>query len=460
MDFVLELLKGMWERASNPWQRAGILFAATFLILLLLIATAGAIGFSNEVRYYRIELLGIAAVAALLVGIGYSLFVQRHDLKEALFPKPAELPSELQRAIENPSVGVRSGAVSELERLFHGSDKSLALAARKALMILTRDNNRRVSTAAAAALGVTVKPTPVHTPPPEVKQSKPVSTPRRKPQAKLTPAPVRTPPSEVKKPKPVLALRREPPPKPDTFTITSPIRLELVRVPAGEFLMGSDPAKDKDAVGEEQPQHRVHVPEFYIAKTPLTNAQYATFVKGTKHSLPNHWEKGKIPSGKENHPVIYVSWVDATTFCKWLSQETGQSFRLPSEAEWEKAARSTDGRIYPWGDKPLTPELCNFGRNVGDTTPVGQYSPQGDSPYGCADMLGNVFEWTLRSFKGYPYQADDRSGRISDSVLRGGSFYSLQRYVRCACRRKEMLYNRFGGGGFRVVVPFSHLSGA
>lgn len=132
-----------------------------------------------------------------------------------------------------------------------------------------------------------------------------------------------------------------------------------------------------------------------IGKTPVTNAQYAAFVEATKRKVPKHWKRllrqDRIPSGKENHPVVNVSWYDAVAFCRWLSQETGQPFRLPTEAEWEKAARGADGRIYPWGDEQLTNELCYLGSG---TTPVGRYSPQGDSPYGCADMAGNVWEWT------------------------------------------------------------------
>jgi formylglycine-generating enzyme required for sulfatase activity len=233
--------------------------------------------------------------------------------------------------------------------------------------------------------------------------------------------------------------------------------LELVRVPAGEFLMGSDPAKDKSALDNEQPQHRVYLSEFYIGKYPVTNAQYAAFVKATKHEVPKHWKNGRIPSDKENHPVVYVSWRDAVAFCGWLAQQTGQGFRLPTEAEWEKAARGTDGRIYPWGDGPPTAELCNFNNNVGDTTPVGQYSPQGDSPCGCADMAGNVWEWTQSLFRGYPYDpADGREDlRAGGSrVVRGGSFSYNRGYVRCACgfRLEPVVLDR--NRGFRpVVVP-------
>jgi len=258
-------------------------------------------------------------------------------------------------------------------------------------------------------------------------------------------------------PKPATATLRKPPagPAPDVITITSPIYLELVRVPAGEFLMGSDPAKDKDAQDDEQPQRRVHVSEFYIGKTPVTNAQYATFVKATEHKVPEHWENDKTPSGKEDHPVVYVTWHDAVAFCEWLTQETGKNLRLPTEAEWEKAARGADGRIYPWGNEQPTAELCNFDDNVGNTTPVGRYSPQGDSPYGCADVAGNVWEWTQSLYGGYPYdQADGREGLKAEGrrVVRGGSFLNSRRGVRCAYRLRCGPAPLFGYQGFRPVA--------
>jgi formylglycine-generating enzyme len=214
---------------------------------------------------------------------------------------------------------------------------------------------------------------------------------------------------------------------PGILTIESPIHLELVRVPAGEFLMGSDPKVDKDAFGGEQPQHRLYLPEFYIGKHPVTNEQYAAFANATRRADPRHWKKGKIPAAKGNHPVVYVFWRDAITFCQWFSQASGKAIRLPTEAEWEKAARGSDGRIYPWGDKPPTKELCNFGGNIGDTTPVGQY-PTGASPCGALDMAGNVLEWTGSLWGkdmgkpafGYPYDAKDGREDLSapDNVLR------------------------------------------
>ncbi len=181
---------------------------------------------------------------------------------------------------------------------------------------------------------------------------------------------------------------------------------------------------DKQASDDEQPQHRLTLPEFYIGKYPVTNEQYAAFVKATGQAAPRHWKNGQIPAGKENHPVVNVSWRDAVAFCRWLSQASGKSLRLPTEAEWEKAARGRDGRIYPWGNQPPTKELCNFGGNVGDTTPVGQY-PAGASPCGALDMAGNVWEWTGSLYRPYPYQPED--GRNSPDgegprVVRGGSW--------------------------------------
>ena len=253
--------------------------------------------------------------------------------------------------------------------------------------------------------------------------------------------------------------------KPDVLTITSPIRLELVRIPAGEFLMGSDKSKDEQAFADEQPQHRLHVSEFYIGKYPVTNAQYAAFVKATKRKVPQHWKNDKIPSGKDDHPVVYATWYGALAFCEWLSQETGENFRLPTEAEWEKAARGTDGRIYPWGNERPTAKLCNFGNSVGGTTPVGQHSPQGNSRYGCADMAGNVWEWTQSLWEkgpgkpdfGYPYDpGDGRDDLEADSevrrVLRGGAFSHEARFVRCASRPWGLPDLRFRSHGFRVVA--------
>jgi formylglycine-generating enzyme required for sulfatase activity len=274
----------------------------------------------------------------------------------------------------------------------------------------------------------------------------------------VEPAPVLTP--VVPELKPTPASRREAPvePKPDTLVITSPIHLELVRIPAGEFLMGSDPTRDRDARDDEQPQHSVYIPEFYIGRHPVTNAQYVVFVQATEHRAPVHWKRGRVPSGKENHPVVNVSWRDAMAFCEWLGKETGKSFTLPSEAEWEKAARSTDGRIYPWGNE-FDRNKCNaYELGIGDTTSVGWYSPQGDSPYGCADMAGNVWEWTRSLYRDYPYNRIDWREELEAGdlqVQRGGSFNYDGADARCASRNNLHPNNRSRRDGFRCISPVS-----
>jgi formylglycine-generating enzyme required for sulfatase activity len=224
----------------------------------------------------------------------------------------------------------------------------------------------------------------------------------------------------------------------------------LSGVPAGEFLVGSDLAQDPQAFDNEKPQSRLTLGAFQIAKHPLTVAEYAAFVQQGGHSAPGHWTNQQQ---KPDHPVVNVSWLDAQAYAAWLAQATGDSWRLPTEAEREKAARGTDGRFYPWGNTFDTAR-CNSSMSVGTTTPVGTY-PSGASPYGVQDMAGNVWEWTSSQFIPYPYNASD--GREDpnspgDRVDRGGSWYSLPRYVRAACRYGNP--PNFVGSdiGFRLVL--------
>ncbi len=145
-------------------------------------------------------------------------------------------------------------------------------------------------------------------------------------------------------------------------------------------------------------------------------------------------------AAKSDHPVTQVSWDDAVAYCEWLSRTTGRSYRLPTRAEWEKAARGSDGRSYPWGNWPPNNQLCNFDHNVDDTTPVGRY-PNGVSPYGCWDMAGNVWEWT--------------GDKDSDGWywVKGGSWYSDARDVKASgSAGRYDLWCRYNFGGFRVVV--------
>lgn len=248
---------------------------------------------------------------------------------------------------------------------------------------------------------------------------------------------------------------------------------ELVKVPAGPFLMGSSDT-DTQADDDEKPQHSLELPDYWIGKTEVTNAQFRPFVEGDGYTNQEYWTEAGWQWREENNivkpeywddsnwnsdtqPVVGVSWFEAVAYCRWLSKQTGHEFRLPSEAEWEKAARGPDGLIWPWGNAWDAAKL-NSGQPEGKTTPVGQY-PDGASPYGALDMAGNAWEWTATKWlKKYPYQLEDEwlGGYLEDGggsrVFRGGAWYSEQKLVRGACR---YLYAnprfRYYGQGLRVA---------
>lgn len=230
------------------------------------------------------------------------------------------------------------------------------------------------------------------------------------------------------------------------------IEPELVRIPAGEFWMGSD-ANDKDAYDDEKPRHKVYVADFWMARYPVTNEEYALFLRDNPaQSKPSEWDEIKR---KTNHPVRYVTWRDAIAYTRWLSKLTGKRYALPTEAQWEKAARGADGRKYPWGNV-WDATRCNTSESkINDTTPVGKYSPRGDSPYGIADMSGNVWEWCQSKFKSYPYRDDGREiiDENSDSrVLRGGAFWSESSCARVCYRNGDHPRNDWRGFGLRVCA--------
>lgn len=202
-----------------------------------------------------------------------------------------------------------------------------------------------------------------------------------------------------------------------------PPEIELVTIPAGEFIMGR--LESSWRVGEhEEPAHPVMLAEYQIGRYPITNAQYLPFIQDTGHPAPDTWRNGVFPENKADHPVSGIVWSDAWLYCAWLRWKTGKPYHLPTEAEWEKAAtwNPVTGckQLYPWGNVAEN-NLCNSLGAGGprDTTSVGAYSPQGDSPYGCADMVGNVEEWCNTVMRRYPYVADDGCEELYASGRRG-----------------------------------------
>lgn len=249
------------------------------------------------------------------------------------------------------------------------------------------------------------------------------------------------------------------------------IKFDWVLIPAGEFLMGSDPAQDPHALKSELPQHHFYLPAYRLARTPVTVAQFEAFVNVTAYQTTAeqqgfcHNYDGSVwtevegafwahPYGGEDnvrektqHPVTCVSWHDAIAFCDWAG------VRLPTEAEWEKGARGTDGRIFPWGNDAPKPDRCNFAGNVGDTTPVDAY-PNGASPYGLLDMTGNVREWLQTQWGlygpepmyGYPYDpTDGREDLTAPDEI-------------CRCMRECGMFNSAAGvrSAHRYANPASH----
>lgn len=247
---------------------------------------------------------------------------------------------------------------------------------------------------------------------------------------------------------------------------------EMVVIPAGEFLMGSS---DEDANDSEKPVHPVYVNAFYIDKHPVTNEQYKAFLDACPHWQKNSilrdyhsgnylrtWHRNNYPKGAANHPVVNVSWYAAMAYAQWAEK------RLPTEAEWEKTARGgLTGKKYPWGDQIDTTK-ANYGENIGQTTPIGEYPP---NDYGVYDIVGNVWEWCLDEHIFEFYAASPRRNPIAGGdityvlnnftslktyrVLRGGSWMSIPRYVRVAPRFRFTPSHSINNVGFRCARSVS-----
>lgn len=283
----------------------------------------------------------------------------------------------------------------------------------------------------------------------------------------MQPAPVAAPALHPAAPtsRPVTVVKQVPAASEERTIRAAGLDFPFVYVPDGPFQMGSNDYSD------EQPIHTMSVEAFWLGKTPVTNAQFRPFVESGGYTNqafwtiagwqwrsqrrirhPRHWSDTQWNTPQQ--PVIGVSWYEATAYTIWLGQTTGQIMCLPTEAEWEKAARGVDGRIYPWGNAAPDKSRCNFADHEGTTTPVVNY-PAGTSPYGALDMAGNVWEWIgtqwLDNYVNYATivcQEKEGSGLRS---LRGGSWGHPARNLRAANRRKYEPDHQSYHVGFRIV---------
>ncbi len=256
----------------------------------------------------------------------------------------------------------------------------------------------------------------------------------------------------------------------DAWGLPAEEMLGFVRIPAGPFWMGSDKvdeAVDEEAWEDELPRHEITLPEVWMARYPVTEGQWRAFARASNWR-PHHEEE---PAGIDNEPVGLVTWRDAVAYAQWIDQELrawpdcpgqlrilfegGYRVVLPSEAEWEKAARGTGGRLWPWGN--TFEDTCANTMHLGlrDVSPVGCF-PSGATPEGVLDMAGNVWEWTRSVWASYPWlPGDGRDGTSwseSRRALRGGSFADPRAGVRCPCRidRGPDLWSRLVG--FRLSL--------
>lgn len=239
-------------------------------------------------------------------------------------------------------------------------------------------------------------------------------------------------------------------------------------VSADEFIMGNTKQTNDMAFDDETPQDRLTLPAFEIGKYPITNVQYDAFVQDggyTDKQWRHCWTKAGLKwkgdstgpqrqggvYGLPNHPAVTVSWYEAVAFSNWLGQKLGRPVSLPSEAQWERAARHTDGRRYPWGEQ-ITPDHANYDQTgIGTTTAVGIF-PKGVSQCGALDMSGNVWEWCRTKWReSYTTPPDDDLEGDITRVVRGGSFNYDAGCVRCAVRLWYNPLSRYMYLGFRVV---------
>jgi formylglycine-generating enzyme required for sulfatase activity len=255
---------------------------------------------------------------------------------------------------------------------------------------------------------------------------------------------------------------------------------EMVDIPAGEFWMGTSKAEaeicrretGRDPWEDEYPQHPVTLRDYALGRYPVTNYQFGRFVAAGGYKDPrwweSHWEVRQEEGWEQpeywddprrrrpNDPVVGISWYEARAYARWLAEETGEPYRLPTEAEWERAARGLDRRVWPWGND-WNSTRCNVqdGEHVGALTPVGMY-PTGASPDGCEEMIGNVWEWCASEWAKYPFNVNnDINNEITanNPLLRGASWSLVHpQYARAAFRNHyDGPRTRHGSDGARLA---------
>lgn len=264
--------------------------------------------------------------------------------------------------------------------------------------------------------------------------------------------------------------------------------MEMIDIPAGNVILGTGAQTvrwlventawgkkwvEKGYFSREQPQHNLFVDQFKISKFPVTVGEYKQFIQEDGYDEILFWtkpgcqwvqtEKITEPAfwtdeqwcAAEDLPVVGVSWYEAVAYCRWLTSKTGKEINLPSEVQWERAARGDGSQIYPWGNV-FDSDKCNTrsgGKNR--TLSVGSYSPSGDSPFGCCEMVGNVSEWTASKFFPYPYTEGDGREDVEGSeerVTRGGSWHSPDFRARVSSRGMNDPFFRDNDLGFRIVM--------
>ncbi len=243
----------------------------------------------------------------------------------------------------------------------------------------------------------------------------------------------------------------------------------MTLIPSAPFLMGT-PERElsglakryggtRESYREESPQHALTIPAFAIATAPLTVGEYAAFVAAAGAPPPAAWRGTAPPPELHAHPATDLSWVDALAYCAWRTAAEAEAgggwvYRLPTEAEWECAARGADGRQFPWGEAWQDGLANTRESELGRTVPVGSY-PGGAGPHGLLDSAGTVWEWTLSLDRPYPYDpADGREdrGAAGRRIIRGGCYANPQGYARCACRFRMPPTMRNEFLGFRLAA--------